>query len=202
MIPAAELFVKAEDMLVEVLGRIRGDDWRIMLPPMVTVAGHPAARRRTVRQAVLDHVREQAVVPDLLAGATAVELPVGDVLGSDPQETVARLSAGACAAVAKVADGAAVVHAPGGDRTTEDYLWQLDVGRCWMAHDVAMYLGSRACPFPEDLARAMWEHTAPDADRWRAEGWFAPEPLPMPPDVSWRDRFLRTAGRDPHPAIH
>ncbi|MGI5129703.1 hypothetical protein ACQEVB_23045 [Pseudonocardia sp. CA-107938] len=201
MIRAAELFVQAEDMLVEVLGRIRGDDWRIMLPPMVAVVGHPAARRRTVRQAVVDHLREQAVVPDLLAGATLAE-PPANPLGSDPQETVVRLSAAACAAVAEVVDGTAVVHLPGGDRTAEAYLWQLDVSRCWLAHDVAMHLGSRACPFPESLARAMWEHTAPDAERWRAEGWFAPDPLPMPDDVSWRDRFLRTAGRDPHPAVH
>ena len=105
-------------------------------------------------------------------------------------------------AIGKVVDGAAIVHVPGGDRTTEEYLWQLDVLRCWLAHDVAMWLGSRACPFPESLARAMWEQTAPDAGRWLAEGWFAGEPLPMPDDVSWRDRFLRTAGRDPHPAVH
>ena len=25
------------------------------------------------------------------------------------------------------------------------------------------------------------------------------DPLPMPDDVSWRDRFLLSAGRDPHP---
>jgi hypothetical protein len=201
MIRSAELFVAAEDMLVEVLGRIRGDDWRIMLPPMVDVAGHPAARRRTMRQAVADHVREQAQIPDLLAGGTAGE-PAADPLGSDPQETVVALSAAACAAAVKIEDGAAVVHTSDGDLTTDEFLWRLDVGRCWLAHDVAMWLGSRACPFPEDLARAMWEHTAPEADRWRELGWFRPDPLPMPPDVSWRDRFLRTAGRDPHPAIH
>lgn len=201
MIRSAELFLKAETMLVEVLGRIHGDGWRIMLPPMVEVPGHPAARRRTMRQAVVEHVREQAQVPDLLAGGTA-GAGAADPLGSDPQETVIALSAAACDAVAKIDDGATVVHAPRGDLTADEYLWQLDVSRCWLAHDVAMWLGSRACPFPEDLARAMWEHTAPEADRWREQGWFKPEPLEMPADVSWRDRFLRTAGRDPHPAIH
>ena len=127
MIRAAELFVEAEEMLVEVLGRIRGDDWRIMLPPTVAVPGHPAARRRTMRQAVVDHVREQLALPDVLAGANAVPEPATDPLGPDPQESLLRACAVACSAVGKVVDGAAIVHVPGGDRTTEEYLWQLDV---------------------------------------------------------------------------
>jgi hypothetical protein len=71
--------------------------------------------------------------------------------------------------------------------------------RAFLAHDVAMALGSRACPLPEALARALLERMEPDAGRWRATGVFR-ERLPLPPGhVSWRDRFLLLAGRDPHP---
>ena len=71
--------------------------------------------------------------------------------------------------------------------------------RSFLAHDVAMALGSRACPLPEEQARALFERMEPDAGRWRARGVFR-EPLPLPAGhVSWRDRFLLLAGRDPHP---
>ena len=46
---------------------------------------------------------------------------------------------------------------------------------------------------------ATWSGDGWDAGTWRARGWFR-EPLPLPPHVSWRDRFLLTAGHDPHPA--
>lgn len=73
--------------------------------------------------------------------------------------------------------------------------------RCFLAHEVAMALGSRACPLPEDLAQGMFEGMEPDAQRWRAEGIFR-DRLPLPPGhVSSRDQFLLLAGRDPHPFL-
>ena len=50
-------------------------------------------------------------------------------------------------------------------------------------------------------AKGMWEGTWPVAARWRELGLFG-EPLPLPDHVSWRDRFLLCAGRDPHPLVH
>ncbi|MCO1657301.1 hypothetical protein [Pseudonocardia humida] len=71
--------------------------------------------------------------------------------------------------------------------------------RSFLAHDVAMALGSRACPLPEALAEALFTRMEPDAGRWRACGVFR-DRLPLPAGhVSWRDRFLLLAGRDPHP---
>ena len=70
----------------------------------------------------------------------------------------------------------------------------------FLAHDIAMAIGSRACPLPEELARPMYEITAPEAERWRSYGVFR-APLPLPEGhVSWRDQFLLMAGRDPHPS--
>jgi hypothetical protein len=71
--------------------------------------------------------------------------------------------------------------------------------RAFLAHDVAMALGSRACPLPEALARTLLERMEPAAERWRETGVFR-ERLPLPAGhVSWRDQFLLLAGRDPHP---
>jgi hypothetical protein len=47
----------------------------------------------------------------------------------------------------------------------------------------------------------MWEGTAPRAEAWRSIGIFREPIEPVPVDVSWRDRFLMMAGRDPHPLV-
>lgn len=203
MIPEAELFVKAEQMLVEVVGRIRSGHWRIVIPPLFDMPG--ADRPSPLRPIVNHYACDNAWVPDMLAGRTMDEVGRdkfdGDLLGDDPHAAVTRISDAACAAASQVTDGDAVVHCDAGEVAARDYFWQLDIARCFLAHEIAMALGSRACPLPEDLARGMYEGTAPVAERWRSIGIFR-EPLPYPPGhLSWRDRFLLTAGRDPHPFL-
>lgn len=169
----AELFVMAEQVLVEVLGRIQRGNGRIMLPPML-VDDPP----RTIRESVARHARDEA----RLAG-----LPDADgELGDHPHDTVVRLAEAACAAAR---DGS----------VDKDDLLLATITRCFLAHDVAFHLGSTACPLPEELARPLWEITEPRAQEWRDRKVFGEPLLPMPPHVSWRDRFLRSAGRDPHP---
>ena len=93
------------------------------------------------------------------------------------------------------------MHCSFGDISAREYLLQLDIARCFLAHDIAVALGSRVCPLPEELARPMYEITAPEAERWRSYGVFR-TPLPFPEGhVSWRDQFLLMAGRDPHPFL-
>lgn len=169
MLREAELFVEAERVLLEVLGRIRPQDRALRLPPVRT--GDPEL---SLEQAVERHVDDDRA----LAAALGRPAPVA---------TVAEASEQACAAAA-ASEGAA------------ELLLEAAVARSLFAHYVATAaLGSTACPLPEELARPLWELTAPRAEAWRAHGWFRP-PLPLPPHVSERDRFLRTAGHDPHPA--
>jgi hypothetical protein len=190
----AELFVAAEQMLLEVIGRIRGDGWRIVLPPVLDAPG--ADRPAPLSTVIARHAAEEAGVPDLLAGRPPTGAG-GDLSDAD----VPRLTAAACAAAREFGDRDGVVRTPAGEVTVAEYLWQLTMARSFLAHDIAMALGSRACPLPEDLARGLLEGTAPRAGHWRAAGFFR-EPLPLPPGhVSWRDRFLLTAGRDPHPFL-
>lgn len=202
MIREAELFVQAEAVLVEVLGRIRAQDWRIAMPPTADMPR--TAKPLTIRQAVRHYARDNAMLPDLLAGRTLAEIGDaydGDLLAPDPLRSVAQLSEATRAVVEKVTDGSASVDPASGESTVSGCLWRRDIARCFLAHDVAMHLGSRACPFTEDLARGMWEGTWPVAQRWRDAGLFG-EPMELPPEVSWRDRFLLSAGRDPHPLDH
>lgn len=185
MLREAELFVMAEDMLVEVLGRIRDPDLGILLPAMYPGADQPM----TMAQALEQHIRSDAEFAATL-GDTAT-----------PGATPAEVAKVACAAASQVADGDALIHTGHGDVTIRDHLLRTTVERSLLAHYVAAYLGSTACPLPEELARPLWELTAPDAATWRGLGYFR-APMPLPDHVSWRDRFLLTAGHEPHPLGH
>jgi hypothetical protein len=170
-----ELFVGAERVLAEVMGRIRPADLRIIAGPVLDRPGWdaPAPLGRWVDRWIADDLR----ITRLLAGTAP-----------DTADEHGAVVDAACVA-ARTATG------------NTDPLWEATALRCFLAHDVAMALGSRACPLPEDLARGMFEHTEADADRWRASGVFR-DRLPLPAGhVSWRDRFLLLAGRDPHPFL-
>ena len=203
MLQEAELFVMAEEMLVEVLGRIRPADRDIVLPPLFEEPGvdQPARIWRVVQL----YARDDAWVPDLLSGRTIDEVGRdrfdGDLLGDDPRASITRIAGAAMAAAREVTDGDVIVHASHGDISTRTFLKRLTIARSLVAHYVATYLGSTACPLPEELARPLWEVTAPEADMWRALGFFR-DPMPLPEHVSWRDRFLLTAGHLPHPLGH
>lgn len=172
MLQEAELFVMAEEMLVEVLGRIRPADRDIVLPPLFEEPGvdQPAPIWRVVQL----YARDDAWVPDLLSGRTIDEVGRdrfdGDLLGDDPQASITRIAGAAMAAAREVTDGDVIVHASHGDVSTRTFLQRLTIARSLVAHYVATYLGSTACPLPEELARPLWEVTAPEADMWRALG--------------------------------
>jgi hypothetical protein len=158
-----------------------------------------ADRPVPLRQAVNHYAYENAWVPDLLGGRTMDEVGRdrydGDLLGADPTGNIRRISAAAAEAAVAVTDRDAIVHCSYGDALTWDYFWQLNVARSLSAHDIAQHLGLDY-RLPEDLARGMYEGTAPAADMWRSFGVFRPE-VPVPADASWRDRFLGLTGRTP-----
>lgn len=195
-----ELFVISEQVLVEVVGRIRAEHWKLVLPPLFDRPG--ADKPLPLRAYVLRHAVDDARVPQLLAGETIDPDRSGvELLGPDPHATVARLADVACAAARDV-DEHQIVHSDLGDVPARDFLRHLTITRSFVAHDIAMHLGSRACPLTEELSRAMWERTEPAAAHWRKLGIFREPLAPVPADVSWRDRFLMSAGRDPHALDH
>lgn len=137
-------------------------------------------------QPVEQYVRDNANVPAVLGGSATVS------------KAAPGLVAAACAEAKAVSDGEAGV---GDGLTAGQLLLRSTVERAVLAHCVAAYLGSTACPLPEELARPLCELTAPYAERWRALGHFR-APMPLPPYVAQRDRLLLTAGHEPHPLRH
>src|SRR3954454_13384714 len=184
MLPEAELFVMAEEMLVEVLGRIRAEDRDIVLPPLFDEPG--ADRAATLREVVEAYVADDARVPGLLAADQPAAHPEGavppaDLLRDDPQEAVRRVSSAAVAAAGRVTDGDLVVQVGADAVPVRDHLLRLTVKRSLVGHYVAAYLGSTACPLPEELARPLWELTSDEAAAWRSRGVFRVPLLPLPP---------------------
>lgn len=181
----ALLFVQAGTVLVEVLGRIRPEHAGVVLPAM-----HPGADRpEPLADAVSRQVRADVRLARLL-GAPAAD---GDAARGPAA------AAAASTAAARRDDGDTVVRTDEGDLTVRDLLLRAALARCLLAHYAAAHLGSTACPLPEELARPLWELTAPDAETWRRLGWFR-APRPLPDHVSWRDRLLLCAGHSPHPS--
>ena len=158
MIREAELFVMAEETLLEVLGRVRAEHRNIIVPPMFDMPG--ADQPQPIRDLVAHYARDDAWVPDMLAGRTMAEVGQDKYDGDLPE--LAQIVAAACAAARAVDDAAATVHCSFGDVDVDEYLLQLIIARSFLAHDIAMALGSRACPLPEELARPMYEITAPE----------------------------------------
>jgi hypothetical protein len=189
VIREAELFVMSQDVLVEVVGRIRPEHRHIVVPPQF----HAPADDAPVPLPVLVErlARDDARLPDLLAGR---DPGAPEVSASDHP----RLAGAARAAVAEVDDPAAVVAGEG----VAEFLLRGAIWRAFSAHDIAVHLGSRACPLTEAQARGLYERTEPESARWRERGIFGEPLAPVPADVSWRDRFLLHAGRDPHPLVH
>ena len=92
-----------------------------------------------------------------------------------------------------LADRDAPVHCSYGDAPTWHYLWQLNIARTVLAHDVAQCLGS-ASSLTDELCRGMWEGTEPEADFWRSMGIYRPR-IEVPDDASWVTRYLALTGR-------
>ncbi|TCK27330.1 hypothetical protein [Pseudonocardia endophytica] len=189
MIRDAELFVMAEDVLVEVIGRVRGEDRTIEMRPLADRDGDVA---ESIRRRLARHVRDDLQIPDLLAGREPEDPgSIHEVLGDD--------TAGAARAAAEKA----TVAARDADESVADLLRRLTIERALLSHEIAMHLGSRACPLTEELARGLCELTEPEPEhaRWVSEGLFRAPLTPFPDDVSWRDRWLMVTGRDPHPFV-
>lgn len=192
MIREAELFVMGEQVATQTLCRLDREHRNVKVPPPF---GLPDAPVVSVGSVLRQHARDDAAVPDLLAGNTVPDEPAPFTV--DPA-LLTRLAEAAIAAAEKATDAAAVVHTPEGDLATGEYLLRRAAVRAFTAHEVAVFIGS-VCPLTEAFARQMWEATQARAEDWRDIGVFGPPLLPVPDDVSWRDRFLMAAGRDPHP---
>jgi hypothetical protein len=197
MIHEAEVFLMADEAVLQAFGWVRPEHYETVLPPVFDVPG--ADQPTPVRQLLAHVAYDEAWIPDMLAGRTMDEVGRdkydGDLLGDDPIGSMTRIAERARVAAREVTDRETTVHCGYGDVPMWNYFWQLNVARSLTSHDLAVHVG-RPSPLSEELSKAMWEGTAPSADMWRSFGVYRAQ-VPVPDDVPWRDRFLALTGRRP-----
>jgi uncharacterized protein (TIGR03086 family) len=192
-----EVFVLADRTLEKVIAQIRDDQWETALPASFARTGSDHVP--TLREIINYHAYDDAWVPDMVAGRTMEEAGRqkfdGDLLGTDPWGSFARIVDAACAAVGKIQDLEATVHCSFGDYTVREYLWQINSFRGLRAHDLAVVIGVDS-RLPDELVRGLWDEISPHAEEWRAIGVFGPT-VAVAQGASWQDRLLGLTGRTP-----
>jgi len=195
MIHEAAVFLLADRAAVSVFSRIREPQWDIVLPPTFDMVG--ADQPTPLRTSINHYAYDNAWVPDMLAGRTMDEAGHdrfdGDLLGANPAGALQQISAAATRAAQQVSDPTLAVHCSYGDCPVDDYFWQLNIARTLSAHDVAAVIGVDDA-ISEELAKQMFDGTAPTAFMWRSFGVYR-EPVPVGPEATWRERYLGLTGR-------
>jgi uncharacterized protein (TIGR03086 family) len=192
-----DVFVLAEEALVDVVDQIRDDQWSMPLP--AGFATSQVDHTPTLREVINYHAYDDAWVPDMLAGRTMDEAGRdkfdGDLLGADPKASFAAIAREACAAAQNLDDLDRVVHCSSGDFPAREYFWQINGFRGLRAHDLARVIGVEP-NLPDELVQGLWDEISPHAEEWRALGVF-PAVVPMPDDAPLLHRLLGLTGRDP-----
>jgi uncharacterized protein (TIGR03086 family) len=187
-------FSHAARALAAVVARIDGDAWELEVP--AELRWRDAIR--TLRDLVAHHARDDAWVPEVLAGRTLAEVGArydGDLLGNDPARSVGGLVETAIAAVATVDDLSRIVHVSYGELTTAEYLLHTTIFRGFGAYDVAQLTGIDGA-LPTALVRDLDALIAPRADALRELGVFGPA-IVLPAGASAELRLLALTGRAP-----
>jgi uncharacterized protein (TIGR03086 family) len=182
-----EVFVLADRTLDGVVREIEDDQWDREMP------GRGGG---TVRDAIDEQAREDALVPDILSGKTAGELrPDEDLLGHNPYRDFTDIVDRACSAALDLDDLDRIVHTSFGDVPARAYFWHANTSRGLLAHDVSRAIGSNE-ELPDDLVRGMYEEVREHGDELRAMG-LLPAAAPVPEDAPILVLLLALCGRDP-----
>jgi uncharacterized protein (TIGR03086 family) len=190
-----DVFILADEALVNVVSRIKPEQWQMEMPPSFTRKGMKPA---TLREIINYHAYDDAWVPDILAGKTMEEAGKnkfdGDLLGDNPIESFKAIAKEACAA-AKGTDLERTAHLSYGKYPAKEYLKHITSFRGLRAYDIAKVIGADATLKPE-LVQGMWDEFLPDAEEWRKMGVFGPK-VEVPDDAPLQDKLLALTGRDP-----
>jgi uncharacterized protein (TIGR03086 family) len=192
-----EVFVEADQALLEVIEQIDDRQWAKVLPDWFMRSD--SQRDVSLRQLIEYHAYDEAWVPDMLAGRTMDEADKekfsGDLLGDDPIANYRRLARAAQDAARSHTDLDRVVHCSFGDYPAREFLWQANYFRGIRAYDVAKLIGTDPHLSPA-LVQGLWEELSPHAEEWRTIGVFK-KAVEVPEDASLLHRLVALTGRQP-----
>jgi uncharacterized protein (TIGR03086 family) len=185
-----ELFLQADAALRSVIDRITPAQLALPSPAEWSQKPDP-----TVRDIIADHARDEAWVPDVLAGRTSEEVGDrydGDLLGDDPIASYDRINDLATAAVNRDLDPDKTVHLSYGDFPLAVYLEHISTYRAFQAWLIPKHLGIDYS-LPADLVDGLWEQVLPQIDYWRSVGVFGPE-VDVPAGADRQTQLLGKTG--------
>ncbi len=180
-----QLFLAADSALREVIDQLTAERLTLAVP-----AEWSTDKTTTMLGLLANHARDEAWVPDVIAGRTMDEVGdawKGDLLGSDPIGNYDRLNDLATAAVSKpIADGQ-IAHLSYGDYPVGVFLEHTSYYRGFQAPLIAQVVG---IPFhmTDDLIDLLWSSVEPQVEFLREIHVFGP-PVEVP-DGSDRQALL------------
>jgi hypothetical protein len=166
-------------------------------------AGWSRAAAPSLRDILALHARDEAWVPDVLAGKTIEEVGTawdGDLLGDDPigNYLALNLKAEEAALDGFLDIGAGTAHFSYGDYPLEEGFIHLSTYRATQSWQIADLVGLDF-RLPDDVIAGMNEHVVPHIDEWRALGVFGPA-KPVPEGADAQTVLLGTLGIEVPPA--
>jgi hypothetical protein len=171
-----DLFLRADASLREVIDSITPQ--QLGLPVPASWSSNPVTDLRGI---IGLHARDEAWVPDVLAGRTIEEVGdawKGDLLGADPIASYDHLNDLATAAVKAVVDLDAVAHLSYGDYPVSVYFEHTSYYRGFQASSIARHIGLD-WSMPDELVEGLWDSVAPQAQllrEWHVIGAEVPVP--------------------------
>lgn len=185
-----DLFLLADSALRDVIDSITRE--QLELPVPASWSHRPVADLRGI---IALHARDEAWIPDVLAGRTIEEVGSkydGDLLGDDPIAAYDALNDRATAAVQADVDLDAVAHLSYGDFPVLVFFQHTSYYRGFQAPAIAKLIGLR-WSMSDALVEALWESVMPDLEELRSIHVFGPE-VPVPEGSSREVQLLGKTG--------
>ena len=187
-----DLFLASDGALRGVVSRLTPADLERQVPN-----DWSRADAQTLRDILALHARDEAWVPDLLAGRTMEEVGDrwdGDLLADDPIGNYLALNTAAESAAldAFLDPEATTAHFSYGDYPLTEGFIHIAIYRAFQASMIARLVGLDYA-LPPVVIEGMNELVVPIVDQWRAIGIFPPA-QEVPDGADAEDRLLGTVG--------
>jgi hypothetical protein len=179
------LFLASDAALREVIDQLKTADLDLAAPAEWTTD-----KSSTLRGVLAAHTRDEAWVPDVIAGKTMEQVGdtwKGDLLGDDPIGSYNRYNDLATAAVSRPLEDDQVAHLSYGDFPVGTYFEHTSFYRGFQAPLIAKLVSIRFA-MSDDLIDLLWSAVEPQIEQLRAIHVFGP-PIEVP-DGSNRETLL------------
>ncbi|CAN5282138.1 hypothetical protein BH11ACT3_BH11ACT3_18470 [soil metagenome] len=185
-----QLWILADAEIKRVIDGLTPEQWDLPAPQEWARKADP-----TLRDIVRGHAKDEAWVPDVLAGRTIDEVGdrySGELLGDDPIATYDGFFESANAAVREHDDLTQIVHLSYGDYPVSTFYEHTMFYRAFQAWSIGHFLGNDV-RLPDELVAGLTEIVTPQLHDMRAIHVFGPE-VEVAADADAQTKLLGMTG--------